>query len=55
MRQILHCECGEYVMTVCKCGKEAVNVVPPKYSPDDKYSSYRRQAKEPQRKERGVL
>ena len=41
---ILKCnECGAYTLdSVCKCQGKAVSTKPPKYSPDDKYGSYRR-------------
>jgi len=29
----------------CGCGGKAVPVVPPKYSPQDRYAEYRRKAK----------
>jgi len=38
-----------------KCGGEVKTTVPPKYSVDDKYASYRREAKEKERKEQGVI
>lgn len=37
------------------CGSRAVPVIPPKYSPEDKYGSYRRETKEKQYKEAGLL
>jgi len=30
---------------VCSCGKKTSEKKPPKYSPDDKYGKYRREAK----------
>ena len=57
MKSILKCEEGHYTLNaVCeKCGKKAVTVVPLKYSPDDKYASYRRKVKEPSFKEKGLI
>jgi H/ACA ribonucleoprotein complex subunit 3 len=46
---ILYCEnCKEYTLKqVCpRCGSRTVQRKPPKYSPEDKYADYRRQAKE---------
>ncbi len=31
---------------ICDCGERSVSHKPPKYSPEDKYASYRRKAKE---------
>ncbi|MFH0859728.1 MAG: RNA-protein complex protein Nop10 [Candidatus Altiarchaeota archaeon] len=45
MNNMLKCEkCGEYTLkSACpKCGARAKTVVPPKYSPEDKYGEYRR-------------
>ncbi len=39
----------------CTCGGKAVNPKPPKYSPEDKFGSYRRKAKEDTFKERDLL
>jgi rRNA maturation protein Nop10 len=30
----------------CSCGGKRISVLPPKYSPEDKYASYRRKYKE---------
>jgi len=46
---IRFCEsCKEYSLRdVCpKCGAKTILPKPPKYSPEDKYGDYRRQAKE---------
>ncbi len=45
---ILKCSaCGSYALTgACPCGGVRVRVMPPKYSPEDKYASYRRKYKE---------
>jgi len=47
-RHIFKCKkCNSYTMSdKCKCGGEAVNPKPPKYSPEDKFGKYRRKAKE---------
>jgi H/ACA ribonucleoprotein complex subunit 3 len=57
MRHILKCEkCGNYTLKEeCRCGGKASNVKPPKYSPDDKYGSYRRKAKRGQFEKEGLL
>lgn len=45
--QILKCTaCGKYTMNaVCACGGAAQSPRPPKYSVEDPYAKYRRQAK----------
>ena len=50
-RHILKCKkCNSYTMNdKCKCGGDAVNPKPPKYSPEDKFGEYRRKAKEMQK------
>ncbi len=47
MRHILQClKCGKYTLNEqCSCGGKAASFKPPKYSPEDKYAGYRRQAK----------
>jgi H/ACA ribonucleoprotein complex subunit 3 len=58
MEHIFKCtKCGNYTMEqICpKCKSPAVNPKPAKYSPDDKYGSYRRQAKKEQLKQEGLL
>ncbi|MBC8494870.1 ribosome biogenesis protein [archaeon] len=47
MNKILKCEkCQGYgLVEVCDCGGKRINPKPPKYSPEDKYGSYRRQTK----------
>ena len=44
---ILRCEkCESFGLSnTCDCGAVRVRVVPPKFSPDDKYAKYRRLAK----------
>jgi H/ACA ribonucleoprotein complex subunit 3 len=57
MKHILKCTgCGKYTMKEqCSCGGKAVTPKPPKYSPDDKYADYRRQAKKQGLAEKGLL
>lgn len=38
-----------------ECGNATVTTQPPKYSVDDKYAGYRREAKKKQREEGGLL
>lgn len=44
---ILKCtSCKKYGLgEICVCGSKTQRVIPPKFSPDDKYAKYRRQAK----------
>jgi H/ACA ribonucleoprotein complex subunit 3 len=48
MASILKCQtCKGYgLSSACACGGTRVNVLPPKYSPEDKYGAYRRKYKE---------
>ncbi len=57
MRHILKCKaCGSYTLSEkCKCGSESVKPGPAKYSPHDLYGKYRRTAKEPERKGKGLI
>lgn len=57
MKHILKCEkCGSYTMKEqCGCGEKAVSPKPAKYSPEDKYASYRRQAKKKAMQDKGLL
>jgi H/ACA ribonucleoprotein complex subunit 3 len=58
MKHILKCrECNIYTMKEnCeKCGTKTVPVKPPKYSPEDKYSKYRRIASLENRKKEGLV
>ncbi len=57
MKHILKCaKCGAYTMNEsCRCGGKAVNVKPPKYSPEDKYAGYRRTAKKQMLEKEGIL
>ena len=44
---ILKCKaCNTYGLSVeCNCGNRRERVVPPRFSPEDKYAKYRRLAK----------
>lgn len=57
MKHILKCtSCGKYTLKdKCSCNGKTLNPKPPKYSIEDKYSSYRRKVKELQLKERNLL
>lgn len=58
MKHILKCvKCGQYTMEEkCpKCGGEATNPKPAKYSPEDSYGKYRREAKKEEFKKKGLL
>ncbi|MFH2028770.1 MAG: RNA-protein complex protein Nop10 [Nanoarchaeota archaeon] len=58
MRKILKCEkCNTYTLKeICpKCGSKSLIVNPPKYSPEDKYGSYRRKVKISVYKEHGLI
>ncbi|HII71573.1 TPA: RNA-protein complex protein Nop10 [Candidatus Woesearchaeota archaeon] len=55
---ILKCtKCATYtIKEVCPdCGGEAVQPLPAKYSPEDPYGKYRREAKKESLKEKGLL
>ena len=47
MRHILKCpKCGSYgLKEECICGVKRIEPKPPKYSVEDKYAKYRREAK----------
>lgn len=57
MKHILKCvKCSDYTLNeVCQCGAKALSPKPPKYSPEDKYSEYRRKVKETEWKDKGLL
>ncbi|MBU0461099.1 MAG: RNA-protein complex protein Nop10 [Nanoarchaeota archaeon] len=58
MRHLLKCkQCHEYTLhdSCPKCGGEAISPIPPKYSPEDPYGSYRRKAKREMLEKEGVL
>lgn len=53
---ILYCiKCKEYTMKEECCGKPTSERKPAKWSPEDKYGSYRREAKKEMLKEEGLL
>ncbi len=48
MKKIFKCpECGSYTLSDrCEdCGVKTINPKPPKYSPEDRYSEYRKKQK----------
>ena len=57
MKNILKCEiCGRYTMKEkCACNGKAITPKPAKFSPEDKYGSYRRKFKTNEFKEKGLL
>jgi len=57
MKHIFKCnKCKKYTMKeVCDCGNETLPAKPLKYSPLDKFSSYRRKAKIKEYFEKGFL
>jgi H/ACA ribonucleoprotein complex subunit 3 len=57
MKHILKCgKCGTYTLKEeCKCRGKAVTTKPPKFSPEDKYASYRRKAKKSALEKEGLL
>jgi len=57
MRQIFKCnKCNKYTMKdTCDCGNNATVPRPLKYSPNDRFISYRRKAKLHEYAERGLL
>ena len=57
MEHIKKCvKCLQYTMKEqCICGGTAVQVRPPKFSPDDAYAAYRRKAKFQILKEKGMI
>lgn len=57
MEHILKCvKCSKYSMKgQCICGGIAVQVRPPKFSPEDAYAVYRRKAKFQVLKEKGMI
>ncbi|HLC47005.1 MAG TPA: nucleolar RNA-binding Nop10p family protein [Candidatus Nanoarchaeia archaeon] len=49
MKHLLRCVvCKEYTMKEEHCGSKALQLRPPKWSPEDKYAKYRRMVKEGQ-------
>ncbi|OIO61516.1 ribosome biogenesis protein [Candidatus Woesearchaeota archaeon CG_4_10_14_0_2_um_filter_33_10] len=57
MKHILKCiSCGNYTLKEkCKCGCKAVTPKPAKYTPEDKYGNYRREAKKDNLIKKGLL
>jgi len=57
MRHILKCSsCGDYTLNEkCRCGGMAVTPKPAKYTPEDKYGKYRREAKKDSLTKKGFL
>lgn len=56
-KHILRCQqCRTFTMKAqCSCGGTAVLIVPPKYSPEDKYGDYRRKVKRQAWESQGYL
>jgi len=57
-RHIFRCpKCDSFTMqeACSRCEVKSVSIKPPKYSPDDKYGKYRREIKEPERKDKDLL
>ena len=40
---------------VCACGEKTIQPKPPKYSPEDRYSDYRRKVKEEKLIQEGLI
>jgi H/ACA ribonucleoprotein complex subunit 3 len=58
MKHILKCQkCGAYTMkdSCPLCGAKTETPKPAKYSPEDKYASYRRQVKKQALSDKGLL
>jgi len=57
MAQHIHkCQkCSKYTLERVCCNEKTILVMPAKYSPDDRYAKYRRQAKKEERKKLGLL
>jgi len=55
MRHILFCEqCKSYTMQEMHCDSKTVPRQPAKWSPEDKYGSYRLQARRPDLEKKGL-
>ncbi|PIN73065.1 ribosome biogenesis protein [Candidatus Woesearchaeota archaeon CG10_big_fil_rev_8_21_14_0_10_45_16] len=57
MKHILKCSsCNSYTLhEKCpQCGSKALEPKPPKFSPEDKYGSYRREIKKKELEEKGL-
>ncbi len=57
MKHIMKCiACGSYTLKeTCACGSKAAAPKPAKFSPEDHYGNYRRQAKQEILKGKGFL
>jgi H/ACA ribonucleoprotein complex subunit 3 len=57
MKHILKCpKCKTYTMNeMCVCGEKVIVAKPPKYSPEDKYGSYRRKVKKQELIKEGLI
>lgn len=56
MKHILKCSvCGKYTLKEVCCEKKTINPKPMKYSPQDPYGAYRREAKRLELEKRGLL
>ena len=57
MRHILKCSnCNKYTMSEkCSCGNKALNIRPAKFSLEDNYGRYRREAKKEILKKEGLI
>jgi rRNA maturation protein Nop10 len=55
--EILQCQnCKRFTLKKeCSCGGKGITPIPPKYSPEDAYAKYRRQVKEEERKNSGLI
>jgi len=48
-------KCNVYTLKQECCNSETLSPEPPKYSPEDKYGKYRREVKEKEYKEKGLI
>lgn len=56
MKHILFCtKCKRFTLEKQCCGENTITIKPPKYSPEDKYGSYRREAKRKVFEQKGML
>ncbi len=56
MKHILKCsKCGKYTLKKICCGVKTISPKPAKFSPEDKYGSYRRRVKKDKLVEEGLL
>lgn len=55
-KEILKCTiCNSYTMQITHCNQKTVTIKPAKYSPEDKYGSYRRKYLKERIKKRGSI